>query len=459
LNSGYQLAPPPVSASAQGLGRLGFGFGRRFFLLLGLGLAWAIPAFWVRQFLYGIAVWDGVLLVAWAIDLARLPRPRQITVERSWASAPGLGCGTQVKLTIHNAASVTIQSRLQDKFPRAWETNAEALRCTVPANGASEVTYTLRPRERGDHVVGPVYLRTQSALQMAERWYAAQAVQSVRVYPNLEAAKRNTIYLTRSRQIELEKRRLRMRGLGREFESLREYQDGDEVRDICWSATARRGKLVTKVFSIERSQAVWIVMDTGRLLRARVGDLSKLDYAADAALCLAQLALYSGDRVGILAYGRQIKQRVGLGRGPAHMRQILDQLAMIQTETPEADHLRAAGSLLNLQKRRSLVVWLTDLAETAMTPEVIQSASEIQGRNLVVFVAIGEPQLGSKASARPAAPLEMYETIAAQELVQRREILLARLREQGALAMEVLPGRLSAAVLNQYLHVKERSLL
>jgi len=141
------------------------------------------------------------------------------------------------------------------------------------------------------------------------------------------------------------------------------------------------------------------------------------------------------------------------------MRQILDQLAVVQAEVPEADHLRAAAMLLNLQKRRSLVVWLTDLAETAMTPEVIESASEIQGRNLVLFVAIGEPQLGKKAAARPEAVLAMYETIAAQEMVQRREILLARLREQGALAMEVPPGQLSAAVLNQYLHVKERSLL
>src|SRR5262249_48346316 len=159
--------------------------------------------------------------------------------------------------------------------------------------------------ERGDFETGGVYIRATSALGFAERWYRVPLKQTVRIYPNLEAAKKNTIYLTRSRQIELEKRRLRQRGAGREFESLREYNEGDEFRDICWSATARRGKLITRLYTVERSQPVWIVLDTGRLLRERSSGLSKLDYAADAAVALAQLALYSGDRVGMMAYGRQ----------------------------------------------------------------------------------------------------------------------------------------------------------
>ncbi len=127
----------------------------------------------------------------------------------------------------------------------------------------------------------------------------------------MEEAQNMRIYLIRSRQIELEKRLKRQRGHGREFESLRDYRDGDEFRDICWSATARRGKLITKVHQIERSQTIWLVLDAGRLLRARVDRLTKLDYAMNAALSLAQVAFYSGDRVALLAYGRKPQQRVG----------------------------------------------------------------------------------------------------------------------------------------------------
>ncbi len=154
-------------------------------------------------------------------------------------------------------------------------------------------------------------------MRIAERWAIAPLTQTVRVYPNLEESKQDTIYLIRSRQIAMEKRHQRQRGQGREFESLREYREGDEWRDICWSATARRGKLISQVHRIERSQTVWIVLDAGRLLRARVLGLSKLDYAAGAALSLAQVALYSGDRVAMLAYGRRVQQRLPPGAGQA----------------------------------------------------------------------------------------------------------------------------------------------
>ncbi|MGH9554319.1 MAG: DUF58 domain-containing protein, partial [Terriglobales bacterium] len=257
----------------------------------------------------------------------------------------------------------------------------------------------------------------------------------------------------------LEKRLTRVRGLGHEFESLREYVPGDERRDVCWTASARRGKLITKVYQVERSQAVWIVVDAGRLLRARVAGLTKLDYAVNAALSLAQVALYSGDRVGLLAYGRTSRQRVPAARGSAHLRALVEQLALVRAEAYEADHLGAAFALVNAQKRRSLVVWITDLAETAMTPDVIQGAYQLMPRHLVLFCVIGNPELTQLSAKGPTDVMGMYQHVAAQEMVQRRELLLRQLRQHGALAHEMEPGKLSTALVNHYLEVKERSLL
>jgi uncharacterized protein (DUF58 family) len=257
----------------------------------------------------------------------------------------------------------------------------------------------------------------------------------------------------------LEKRYTRVRGAGRAFESLREYREGDEFRDICWTASARRGKLVTRLYEIERSQTIWILLDSGRLMRTRVAGLSKLDYAVNAALTLTQVALYSGDRVGLLAYGRGIRQRVPAARGGAHLMQMMGQLALVQEDQWEGDHLQAASRLLNDQKRRSLVVWITDLAETAMTPEVIEAASQLMPRHLVLFVVIGQPDLNELAAQRPEDVDQMYQIAAAQEVVHRRELLLARLRERGALAMETSSGKLSTTVVNSYLEIKQRSQL
>jgi len=453
------LVPETVSAPCLARGRLGFGFGRRFFFLFLCGMLWIIPGFWNRTFLYGVAAWDCLLVLAWIVDCWQLPSPLQLTVQRRWLAAPSLAVSSQVELELGNQGRMAVWATVTDDLPAALRAEVAVVELIAASGRQGRVCYAIRPGQRGDIRAGKAYLRYRSVLEICERWCTADLRQVVRIFPNLEEVRRQNIYLTRSRQIELEKRLLRQRGMGREFESLREYRDGDEFRDICWTATARRGRLVTKLHQMERSQPVWIVLDAGRLLRARVEELSKLDYAANAALGLAHLAIYSGDRVGLLAYGRRPLERVPLGRGASHLRLIVDRLALVDAEVSEADHLRAAGALLTLQKRRALIVWITDLAETAMTPEVIEGAGYLLSRHLLLFMVIGQPDLGRIAVRRPENAEQMFHSVAALDMVQRRELLLAKLRERGALAMEIAPNALSAAVLNHYLMVKERSLL
>ena len=472
------LAPGPVSAPAQrakdlktGLRRplfilfdflgssLSFGFGRRFFLITLLGLLWAVPAFWNTRFLLVMAAWDVLAFLAWAVDLARLPRPERFVVERSWGGAPSLSNDLEVTLELRNQSGIPVICHVIDDVPRSLIAEPPQLEIKAPANDSGSASYTVHPLERGDVALGVVYLRYRSGSQFAERWARADLKQTVRVFPDFEDAKRHNIYLSRARQIELERRLIRQRGVGREFESLREYQPGDEFRNICWTATARRGKHVTKLFQVERSQAVWIVMDAGRLLRARVGELSKLDLSVNAALSLAQIALYSGDRTGLIVYGRNIQQRVGLGRGLNHMRAIIESLASVREEVAEADHLRAASVLLQLQKQRALIIWITDLADTSMTPEVIESASRILSKHLLLFTVIAQSDLNELASRMPESAEEMYEVAAAQEMVHRRESLIGKVRNKGALALEIAPSRLTTDLVNQYLEVKERNLI
>lgn len=453
------LAPAPISAQAMRSTRLSFGVGRRFFLVTLLGVFWAIPAFWDLRFLLVIAAWDVCAVVAWIIDFWRLPRPEHLLLERSWAGPPSLSNEVEVFLELQNNGPSAIDCRIIDDAPESLVSTPPTLQITVAARSSARGSYVVRPLERGNVQVGPAYLRYRSNAGFAERWARVELGQTIRVFPDLEEANRHNIYLTRARQIELEKRLIRQRGMGREFESLREYQEGDEFRNIYWSATARRGKHVTKLYQVERSQAVWLVMDAGRLLRARVGDLSKLDLSVNAALSLAQIALYSGDRVGLLVYGRNIQQRVPLGRGIAHMRVILEALASAHEEVAEADHLHAAAALLQLQKQRSLIIWITDLADTSMTPEVIESASQVLSKHLLLFVAIAQIDLQNLADSYPNDTRHMYEMVAAQEMVHRRETLITRVRNRGALALEVNPDKLTTTVVNQYLQIKERSLI
>jgi uncharacterized protein (DUF58 family) len=453
-----QLVPREMRAFGKPAKRFSFAFGRRFFLLMLIGLVWLGPAWSDRRYLYILVLWDLALFALWYWDLRRLPRPAQLEVHRVWSQPPQLRVESQVTVELLNFGAVPVQTEIIDDPPATFCASTPELKVFAPTHKRTGIShYTVRPAERGDARFGSAYLRYQSALRIAERWAVAPLNQTIRVYPNLEEAKQDTIYLVRSRQIAMEKRHQRQRGQGREFESLREYREGDEWRDICWTATARRAKLISRSYRIERSQTVWLVLDAGRLLRARVMGLSKLDYAAGAALSLAQVALYSGDRIAMLAYGRRVQQRLPAGRGSGHVRALLEGLAQVKGEELEADHQRAAEALLTFQKRRSLVVWLTDLSETAATPEVIESASRLAHRHLVLFTVIGQPELRDLLRHRPETPREMFHHVAAQEILQRRDVLLRTLRQQGALTLEVDPARLSSAVVNQYLFAKERS--
>ncbi|MGH9530041.1 MAG: DUF58 domain-containing protein [Terriglobales bacterium] len=459
MNVPRPLAPSAIEASAQKMGRFCGGVGPRFLLLAGAGFAWLIPALWNPTYFYALAIWDALILFAFIWDWIRLPNASSISVQRQWHTVISIKVPAEVSIEITNSSGRDLRIEIMDEFaPSPWH-KLRWLTVNIRSHSSHSVVEGFIPGERGDILLGKVYLRYRSPFDMAQRWAVVDLQQKVRVYPDFEHAGKHSIYLARSRQIELQMRLMRLRGSGSDFESLRDYREGDELRNVCWTATARRGKAVTKTFRVERSQAVWLILDCGRLMRTRSEGYSKLDRAVDAALALSQLALYSGDRVGMLAYGRSLNQRVLPGRGAAQMRQLVEQLAQVRTEAPEADHIRAAATLLTLQKQRGLVIWITDLAETAMTPEVIDAAGQLLSRHLVIFIVIAQPEVKHRAAIAPHNSQQMYESVAAQEVVFRREVLLGRLREHGALCLEVAPQQLSSAVLNQYLSVKERNLV
>ncbi len=207
------------------------------------------------------------------LDGMRLPRAAQLTAARTWSNAPSLDSQTEIELTIENNGSVIIECRLIDDLPPALRdpsAQQEPIRLTAFPRVPASVRYRVEPQERGDCTTGLLYIRYRSPLGLAERWAKAPLAQTVRVYPALRTGEEQQIFLARSRQIDLQLRQTRQRGLGRDFESLRDYREGDDMRDICWTASARRGNLITRQYQTERSQPVWIVLDCGRLMRSRV---------------------------------------------------------------------------------------------------------------------------------------------------------------------------------------------
>jgi uncharacterized protein (DUF58 family) len=455
----FTVQPESVRAVAQPRGRSAWALTDRTLNLLLAGCLFLVPAFFHARYAFGILVWDIAVLCAAATDAARLPKPSAIEAERTWLGAPSLGREVKVELRITQHGRALLRCRCMDDLPAPFlETPARHALDLYPGAPAA-ARYHFTPAQRGDHATGKLYVQYRSTIGFVERWAMADLVQTVRIYPTLRTPDENRLYLARHNRIELQMRMRRQRGLGRDFESLRDYLEGDEIRDICWTASARRGALVTRLYEMEKSQPVWLVLDAGRLQGARVGRYSKLDQATAAALALAQIALIAGDRVGLLVYGRDTQQLVLPGRGASHLRLLLNALSQVRPEPLEADHLRAAANFMQRQSRRSLVLWMTDFAETAMQPEVLDAAARLVKRHLLLFIAISQRDLERQAARTPQSVEAMFENAAAQELLDRRERLLRRLQERGAMTLETQPETLAASVLNRYLEVKEQGTL
>jgi uncharacterized protein (DUF58 family) len=453
------LVPEPSTAQARAVRTFPYGFGSRFFALLAGGLLLVVPAWIDPRLIAALVGWNLLVVFVWILDLRRIPSGSALEVTRVWTSPLSLGTSSRVRIELSNHAALPIHADVIDDVPAALRRDLPEIDLRVEATTSGAGTYEILPAERGDAELGRLWLKVRSPWAVAERWLAAAAGQTVRVFPDLEEARRQAMFLLRSRQVALEKRRARVVGLGRDFESLRDYQPGDDVRDICWTVTARRAKPVTKVYQPERSQAVWILVDAGRLLRANVGNRTKLDGVVNAALGLAEVALAAGDRVGLLAYGRRIHARLAPDRGAQHLRAIVDALATVRAERAEADHAAAAAALMSAQKRRALVVWLTDVAETAGVPDVIENAARLSPEHVVLFGLTRPTELTAIANAEPSSEDDMYRMLAVHETLDRREVLLKQLRQRGVHVLEMDPGDLTALLIDQYLSVKERNLI
>jgi len=485
------LIPQSASAKARPLGKtgrwLGFSLTPLTLLLFCAGLLLALPAFYHAKRIGFMLGWDALLALLVLLDIVRLPRPEDFTVTRGFLDSPQLGVGSRVELTLRQDTNSVVSVNAVDDLHASLVATPQPQHMEVfPREDVVSVT-TVYPRERGDVTLGRVFLRYRGVLRLVERWAVAEpmianAIQRVRIFPAHEDSRSNTrFYLLRARQIDLQKRKLQMRGVGREFDTLRDYQSGDELRNISWTATARRGRLVTRQFTVERSQQVWMMIDAGRFSRtafelrrgeaehfaeteaerdrAHLLSVTQLDQATTAATMLAQVIAGSGDKFAMMSYGRNVQQVLMPGAGSLHVRILLDLLSQTRPEGAEADHMHAVARLKTIQRRRGLMIWITELTDSAGRPELVTAAAELVRRHLVVLVLLKHPELEALANSNPKTAEEMFRVAAAQEMLDRRRETIAQLESQGVLIVETNASEVGINAVSKYLEVKAKGML
>lgn len=399
-----------------------------------------------------VFVVEGVLAVGVIVDLALAGSVRALRLSRDGDDLVRLGEAATVRLTVANPGRRTVRATLRD----AWEPSAGAAPRAhafgLPPGGARRLTTTLTPTRRGDRTAQRVTVRSAGPLGLAARQGSHAVPWTVRVLPPFTSRRHLPAKLSRLRELDGRQRSL-VRGQGTEFDSLREYVEGDDVRSIDWRATARRETVVVRTWRPERDRRVVVVLDTGRTSAGRVGDIPRLDASMDACLLLSALASRAGDRVDLLAFDRQVRARVrGAGRTDL-LASLVRAMAPLEPELVESDGRAMISAILRETRQRSLVVLLTDLNPAAMAEGLLPRLPALTARHQVVIAAVADPRVAEMAGGRGNAAA-VYEAAAAERALSDRRLLTADLRHHGVEVIDAAPDHLAPALADTYLSLK-----
>lgn len=415
----------------------------------------AIPAAFEGWLWLGTAL-NLVLLATAAVDLFISGRRRFEAVRRT-GQVLSIGADNPITMEVRSSGG-PLELELKDDLPRYMDLVGEWPRVKVADNEWSTAQYRVRPVRRGLYGLNMLHGRYRSPLGLWSRRAVWSLPEAVRVYPNLIPARQWEIAMKQGRHLEGLKRS-RLRGTGTDFESLREYQPGDQYRAINWPATARQGRLVTTLYQIDRSQPVMLLIDAGRMMIPQVKGLAKLDHALNAALLLATVAAERNDQVGLMLFGGEVKAFMPPRKGRGQVLSMVETLYAVAPEQVEPDYGRMVGWFRSKHKKRSLVVLFTDLIDPDINRGLIANLSPLAAHHLVLVVCLTDPELIRLSRQEPANSPELYEKASALEVLSQRAETKARLQSAGVTVIDVPPEEFSTAVVNQYLLIKEQGRL
>jgi uncharacterized protein (DUF58 family) len=425
--------------------------------LIALAVGWLLFAIAAsfEQALGGMWLMSGGLIsLAMLIDALQLWRSAIPSVQRKISHALAVGVDTEVTLLIENRDAGPLQLQVIDHYPAHCEVQNLPQRLRIARGASARIAYRLRPIERGEMRFASAELWMSTGLGLFARRCRAGDEQHVRVYPNFAALVGYTLLAADNRLSQAGVLQRRRRGEGLDFHQLREYREGDAIRQIDWKATSRMRKLVSREYRDERDQQILLMLDCGRRMHARDGALSHLDHALNAALMLAYVALRQGDAVGLLAFGG-VDRYLPPRKSQSTVNALLAGTFDLQASLSVPDYYTAAVRLMGLNRKRSLVVILSNLRDEdddTLKPAV----SLLRQRHLVVLASLRENILDAALRA-PVDDLDgaLIHAATAQYLIERQRAF-ARLEAARIPCIDVEPQALPLALVNRYTELKRR---
>jgi uncharacterized protein (DUF58 family) len=435
---------------------------RRFAFFAMLACAVAVVAGYMPQARLAMLVVDGLLALGLLVD-ATFALGRRVDVDRYAAAIFSVGRPNLVTLQLRNRGWRSLRGTVADDPLEACEATGNPGPFEVGGHSTSTVRYEVTPGHRGPRRFGAVTVRYSSPLGFLARQERVELDSGVDVYPDVHAARALELLRRQGRQ-DARLGSLRVRGGDTEFERLRPYQVGDEIRHVDWRASARRDDLTVRQFQAESNQNVVFAIDVGRGMRGDTGGLTAIDHALNAALLTADVALRGGDKAGLMVFDEAPRRFVPPTGGRAGGRKLTRAVYALEAGLAATDY-RSAMSFLRAQVRvRSLFIVFTNLLDPRSAKDLASSVKSLLPRHLPLCVLLRDTDVealaaGTTRSSEQPRIDDLYVRAAAAESLAWRDSLIHGLRNAGVLVLDAKPGDLTPELVKGYLAVKARRLL
>jgi len=393
------------------------------------------------------------------VDLILLFKQKGISASRILPEKLSNGDDNPIELTLQNNYNFKTSLLIIDELPFQYQKRDFEINTQLKAHDKKKITYTLRPLERGEYYFGNLNIYANSTIGLVTRRFQFAKDAMVPNYPSFLQLRKYMLLAFSNKLFEYGLKKIRRIGHTMEFEQIKDYVNGDDIRNINWKATAKRNQLMVNQFQDERSQPIYNVIDKGRAMKMPFEGLSLLDYAINATLVISNVALKKQDKAGMFTFSRKVENKVSAERRPSQMNKILETLYNVNTDFSESDFSRLYIDAKRSLTQRSLLLLYTNFETLDALHRQLPYLKAIAQNHLLVVIFFENTELHKLTKIVASNTFEIVQKTVAEKFMYEKKLIVNELQKHGIQSILTAPEHLTINTINKYLEIKARGLL
>ncbi len=432
---------------------------RFFFTLFGVGFTY------ILAFFFPVLMWVAhglltIVTIAFIVDYMLLFNQKNaVQAQRILPEKLSNGDQNSIKVDLKNNYPFTIKTKVIDEIPFQFQKRDFNIERTIDKNKNILFEYLLEPKERGEYSFGNLNVYAESPLGLVSKRFAFQKEAMLPSYPSFIHLRKYELMALQNEFLLGGIKKIRKLGHTMEFEQIKEYVPGDDVRTINWKATSKRNQLMVNQFQDEKSQRIFMLIDNGRTMQMPFNGLSLLDYSINATMALSHIILKKNDRAGMMTFSKKTEHKVAADNKSGQLRKISEALYNIQTNSYESDFSRLYQDVKYTIGQRSLILLFTNFETLDAVNRQMKYLRGIAKNHLLVIIFFKNSELQSLINTNPENIQEVYDEIIAEKFEYEKKLIIQELRKYGIYTVYTLPENLNIEVINKYLEIKARGIL